>query len=199
MNRRRWRGSPVLDHRRRGVLTGMLLLGLAALTWVFFKGFGPAGLLFAAPLWGIALALPVLAVASAFKHRARLAATAAVEGRLFQYKGRWMAVAEDEADERWLRAEHVRQVVPGLPSDARLLHHLGEAGCRRFHGDASTGGMSANALYVHDAALLQLLARARQAGTIRFKVWVEREVQRPGALRRQRRAAPASPARDVTH
>jgi hypothetical protein len=134
------------------------------------------------------LSRPLLALFSAFRHRARAAATSAIEGQLYQYKGRWMAVAEDETEERWLRAEHVRQVVPGLPGDERLQHLLGDTGCRRFDGVATLPGLTDRALYVHDAALLQLLARAQQEDTVRFKVWVEREVQRPGALRRARRS-----------
>ncbi len=187
MNRRtRWRGSLVLDQRVRWALGAVVLLGLAGVSWAFYRGIGPVALVLVAPAWGFLLSRPLMALLGAFKQRAQAAAMAPIEGHLYQYKGRWMAVAEDEADERWLRAEHVRQVVPGLPSDERLLHLLGDTGCRRFSGVGSLPGLKDKALYVHDAALLQLLARAQQDDTVRFKVWVEREVQRPGALRRAR-------------
>jgi hypothetical protein len=173
----------------RWALGGVVLLALAGLSWAFVAGIGPVALVLVAPLWGFLLSRPVMALLEAFRHRALAAAHAAIEGQLYQYKGRWMAVAEDEAEERWLRAEHVRQVVPGLPSDERLQRLLGEVGCRHFQGVGRLPVLKDKALYVHDAALLQLLARAQQDDTVRFKVWVEREVQRPGALRRARRGA----------
>jgi hypothetical protein len=187
MNRRtRWRGSLLVDQRVRWALGGLLLLVLAGVSWALYAGIGPVALVLVAPAWGFLLSRPLMALLGAFKQQAQAAAMAPIDGHLYQYKGRWMAVAEDEADERWLRAEHVRQVVPGLPADDRLLHLLGDTGCRRFQGVGSLPGLKDKALYVHDAALLQLLARAQQDDTVRFKVWVEREVQRPGALRRAR-------------
>lgn len=190
MNRRsRWRGSLLVDQRVRWALGGVVLLLLAGVSWAFYAGIGPVALVLVAPAWGFLLTRPLMALLGAFKQRAQAAAMASIEGHLYQYKGRWMAVAEDEADERWLRAEHVRQVVPGLPSDDRLQRLLGHTGCRHFNGVGTLPGLKARALYVHDAALLQLLARAQQDDTVRFKVWVEREVQRPGALRRSRRGA----------
>jgi hypothetical protein len=190
MNRRsRWRGSLLVDQRVRWALGGVVLLLFAGVSWAFVAGFGPVAFVLLAPAWGFLLLRPLMALGEAFKQSARAAAMAPVEGQLYQYKGRWMAVAEDEAEERWLRAEHVRQVVPGLPADDRLLHLLGDAGCRRFQGVGRLPGLKDKAFYVHDAALLQLLARAQQDDTVRFKVWVEREVQRPGALRRARRGA----------
>lgn len=148
----------------------------ALATWLAWRGLGPVGLVVTAPVWGIALARPLIDIGAGSAGSLRALALRDVEGEFYAFQGRWIHVHEDE-DGRWLRAAHVRRVVPGWPDDGVLLR-LHPDGCRRLGRVA--------ALYVGTAAVLAVLDRAQAARTLKFKLWIERELVLPLRKRRER-------------
>ncbi len=152
----------------------------AAFAFGLWRVFGAFGLVFAAPLFGVLLARPLVELASDLGRATRGLALDSVEGRHYAFKGLHIEVVEDADGRRWLRAADVRKAVPGLPADASLLH-LYPGGARR-HGRRGGVGVEAD-------VLLQSLARASEPQTLKFRHWLEREVVLPAQRRRARDAA----------
>ena len=149
----------------------------AAITYPMWRVFGSFGLLFAAPLFGIALARPLIDLASETRRLLRAQALRQVEGRHYAYKGSPIKVLEDADLQRWLHTPALRRIVPGLPVDRQLLGQFPTA-CQRFKGEAGC--------FIRDDALRELLSRSSDAQAPRLKVWVEREVAFPAEQQRQR-------------
>jgi hypothetical protein len=123
----------------------------------------------------MALAKPILTSLGELRRLMRLWAYRDVQGRYHSFKGQSIDVMDDEDDHKWLRASDVRQVVEHFPRDESLL--------QLFGSKAKTLGP------VHDAwiqaeALHSYLVRSTQTKSIRFKVWLQREVILPSDKRR---------------
>jgi phosphate/sulfate permease len=147
--------------------------GLAtALLW---QVFGVFAVLFLSPLYGMALARPLLELVSHTRRLTKHAAYAGVHGRHYSYKRTAIRVVEDADFHRWLCLDHARKVVQGLPSDAFFERHCGA----RFQAM----GMPAQG-YVRADQLLELLAKATAPETLRFRHWLAREVVFPSAKKR---------------
>ena len=148
----------------RLVLCG--LLGWAAWRWMD----GPAGIAIAAPGFGALLARPLIDLVAHTHRTGKEIALADLQGRYFHYRGNGIDIADDEEDHRWLLAADVRKVLPGLPRDATLqLQFPG-----RVQALPPVPGVRIRA-----DALLEFLRKASDAPSIRFKVWIEREVIYP--------------------
>lgn len=144
---------------------------------------GPIGLVIASPVAAAAFARPILAALSGGVRLARTVAYRPVEGSHYAYHGRPIAVWEDVEECRWLRAVDVRRVLSGFPRDEVLHKVLAEGVCVPLKGMG---------LYVRADSLLELLSRAEQPGSLRFKTWVQREVHFPSGLARRRGEGPTA-------
>jgi hypothetical protein len=146
------------------------LAGCAAVTWLAWGTFGLFSVVFMAPLFGVALARPILDLAEESAQATRRAAWRGLHGRHFQYKGFRVEVTQDEDDRRCLRLADVRKIVSGLPADAVL---------RSVLPGALSNAADANAVSIEAGALLRYLQKATDPGSLRFKLWLEREEINP--------------------
>jgi hypothetical protein len=154
-----------------------LALCLAVLLPVWWW-IGPAGLALTAPLFGVALARPLLDLISQTHGAIRERAYAATEGRYYAHKGVPIDVIEGEDGHRWLRVADVRRIVPGFGSDALLAKtHPGRLAYRGAPPSA----------YLQDDALLAQIVRALEPATLAFRHWVERDIVFPARRRRGER------------
>lgn len=147
---------------------------VAALLW---RAMGLVGLVVSAPLAGVLLARPLLDLASELHASARQLAFGAIEGRHFEHRGIRLDVVEDPWHRRWIRIRDVQKLIPSLPRPAVLRARFPDG----VHDDPAAPPPRIDA-----DALLQLLADATAADSLRFRNWLEREVVLPGAKLRQR-------------
>lgn len=160
------------------VVVVLRLLACCAATWLVWRWIGVASLVVCAPLFGVALARPVLELAENTTLLARRLGYRRINGRYFQHHGSSLDIEEDEQGYRWLSTSDVRKVVTGLPNDAVLA--------RLYPGDVQQGP-SADVPRMKAEALNTCLDRATGADTLKFRLWLQREVILPAHLRRQRR------------
>jgi hypothetical protein len=166
------------------------LCACVALAWLLWRGLGAVGLAVSAPLFGVALAKPLLDMAAGAGRWLHGLAWRSVDGRHVAYKGIALDVVHDVDGTCWVGLAGLRKVVAGLPADAVFRAAYPE----RFR---TAGRRPAGYLQVE--ALLDYLARATADPTLRFRRWVERELAMPAQRRRERAALPMSqPAEGAT-
>jgi hypothetical protein len=142
-----------------------------------WSALGAQGLVWCAPLFGIALAGPVFnAIAGAWAWL-RALAYRDVEGRHYAFKGVSISVAEDDQGRMWLRLSDVRKVLPWLVGDEAL---------RRVLGADVEAVLPDRAMRVQAEALLTYLERAALPDSVKFKNWVARSVVFPSKQRTAR-------------
>jgi hypothetical protein len=138
--------------------------------------FGPFGIVFAAPLFGIAFARPLIdAVANAYG-LLRTQAFRDVEGNHHVYRGFPINVALDARGYKWLRLSDVRKVVPELPRDESLRQILG-AGVQQVPPDPS--------LRIRAETLITYLSRTIDRDKGKFSQWVAQMIVKPALRVRQ--------------
>ncbi len=71
-------------------------------------------------MFGVALARPLIDLASAVRHEMRRANWRDAQGRHFVFRGRAVHVVEDADHQRWVRLADVRAIVGFTASDAAL-------------------------------------------------------------------------------
>jgi len=147
---------------------------------------GPVGFALTAPLFGVALARPLLDLLSQSRAAVRERAYSAIEGRFYAFKGVPIDVIEGDDGHRWLRLADVRRVIEGLASDAVLA---------KAHPDGVMRHGTPPRPYIQDDALLAQLARAMAPATVRFRLWVERDIVFPARHRRGERTNMGSRSR----
>ncbi|HEY2187916.1 MAG TPA: hypothetical protein VGH48_05075 [Caldimonas sp.] len=161
---------------------------LAACTlvaWLVWRSFGAAAMVPTLPLFGIALARPLLDLASALRHAMHRSHWRDVEGRHYAYRGRTMRVVEDDAHGRWVRLADVRAIVGFTASDGALAITYPE-GVSRLGRPPEP--------HVRDDALLAHLDKERSPEALRLRQWVEREIAFPARRERARLGIrPAAP------
>jgi hypothetical protein len=150
------------------------LLGCLSVTYLAWFALGPTGLVWCAPLYGIAFAAPILDGTTGALQRLRALAYRDVQGRHFAFKGVSISVAEDDEGRKWLRLSDVRKLLPWLVGDEPLRRVL-SAGVGQVLPD--------RAMRVEAEAFVAYLERAASADSIRFKTWVERTVVFPSKRR----------------
>ena len=140
----------------------------------------PAGLGFVwvAPMFGAALARPLLDLASDIRHGMRWAKWQPVEGRHYVFRQEPVSVSEDADCQRWVRLADVRRVIGFSASDAALQVTY-PSGFRRI-------GKGREA-HLSDEALLAHLAKERAPIALKFRHWAEREIVFPARRERERR------------
>jgi hypothetical protein len=125
-------------------------------------------------LFGVALARPIIDLVAASHHAGRAAALRSLGGRLYEHHGSRLDIAEDEDAARWLVAADVRKVVTGLPRDEVLQ--------RQYPDGAGTVGDDKK-VRIRADTLLDYLRKSSDPASVRFKVWLEREVIFPSRRR----------------
>lgn len=156
---------------------GVRLLLCAVVSWVLWRYFGMALAVVSAPLYGVALARPLIELASRLRHAARAAVWRPLEGRYFVYRGTPVQVIEDEDHRRWVRAADVRAIVGHTASNGALA--------LSYPSGWRTMGQPAGP-HFSDEALIAHLAKERSPEALRFRHWAEREIAFPAERLRQR-------------
>ena len=162
----------------RGVASiALRVAGCAAAMWGAWRLFGAVGIVFVAPLFGLAFARPLIELAATAFRTMRHANWRHVEGRHYAYRGRSIGVIEDADGQRWIRLGDVRAIVGFTASDGALAIAYPD-GLRRI-GRPVEPHIGAEALLVH-------LGKERRPEAIRLRAWVEREVAFPARRERER-------------
>jgi hypothetical protein len=148
-----------------------------AVSWVLWRYFGLAIAVASAPLYGIALARPLLDLASELRHQARAAVWRPLEGRHFVYRGTPLQVFEDDSHRRWVRAADVRRILGHGASDGVLARSY-PSGWRQYGRPAEP--------HFSDDALMAHLAKVSTPEALRFRRWAERVIAFPARRQRER-------------
>jgi hypothetical protein len=149
----------------------LALSGLAR--WLF----GATGLILSLPMFGVALARPLLELASAVRHEMRRANWRDDHGRHFAFRGHSVRVVEDADHQRWVRLSDIRAIAGFTASDASLKLTYPKGW--QLHGRGLVPHLS-------DEALLAHLAKERAPAAVKLRHWVEREIVFPARRQRQR-------------
>jgi hypothetical protein len=151
----------------------------AAAIYPLWRVFGAFGLLFGAPLLGVALARPLYELTAEFVRLTRWVALRDVQGRYFAFKGQRVRVIEDAAHCRWLKLADVHTIV-GRNTSERALQLALPTAVRRIGIPPAT--------YLQCEALPAYLGRATSLRTLHFLHWAEREIAHPARTLRARQA-----------
>lgn len=155
------------------------LAGCSAIAWLAWQWFGASGLVYSAPLFGVALAGPIVEALSAWLRLARRLAVGNVEGRHYAHRGTPIDIVEDAEHVRWLRTDDVRRVIEGLPVDAVLA---------RLYPHGVRSDPARRTARISAEALADYLGKSTGAKSRSFARWLERDVAY--AARRLRERAP---------
>ncbi len=165
------------------VRIALRLLLCAGVAFAVWRLLGLVSMMLTLPLFGIALARPLLDLASDLRHSTRFAVWHAVEGRHFVYRGVPIQVLEDADRQRWVRAADVRAVIGRTATNGALA--------LTYPSGWQAMGRPAEP-HISDTALLAHLKKERSPEALRFRHWVEREIAFPA--RRLRARAGVKPA-----
>lgn len=152
--------------------------GLASvvLLWVLWRGFGPFGLVFAAPAVGVLMARPLIDLAGELRRQTKALAMRPTDGTMYAFRNHPLRVMDDDEGRRWLAVADLRRIVPGLPAEATLARVLTQ-GVQRMG--------TPPAAFVEAEDTMQLLARAQEPATVKLVHWIERDVAGPARRRRE--------------
>lgn len=143
-------------------------------TYAVWRFMGTIALVVCAPLFGVALARPILDLLAGLGAATKQAALAPLAGRHYEHHGTTIDIVEDESHRRWISLADARRVIATLPRDAVMQLQFPQA-CR------ADGGLriSAEALHAY-------LRKSTDPASIRFRNWLEREVIYPAEQVRRR-------------
>ena len=153
---------------------GALCVGVS---WAVWRVLGPAAMVCSLPLFGIALARPLVDLASDLRHGARWLVWRPEEGRYYAFHGQQVRVIEDVENVRWVRAADVRRIVGYTASDGALA---------LTYPNGWTQFGSPPEPYFSDEALLTHLRKESTAEAGRFALWAERTIAFPARRLRER-------------
>ncbi len=153
------------------------LAGCIAFAWAAKHWLGNVAMVTVLPIVGVALAKPLIELASDIRHVMKVAHWRDVEGQHFAFRRRPIGVVSDADKRRWIRVADIRAIVGFTASDGALGMTY-PSGARRF-GKASE-------LHLSDEALLTHLRKERSPDAIRLANWVEREIVFPARRERER-------------
>jgi hypothetical protein len=154
------------------------LLACSAVTLLAYPVLGVKAVVVCSPLFGLALAGPLLSGLGQLPHWARRLAYRGFHGRYFEFRGRQVVVHEDLAGHRWVELNAVRALAPQLPVDLRL---------QRLYPRAFEPAAAQQPACLRAEELLLELRSCADPTALRFKLWLEREVAFPARTRRRRR------------
>jgi len=153
------------------------IAGCTLLSWLVWRSFGAAPMVITLPLFGIALARPLLDLASELRHQMNRAHWRDVQGRHYAYRGRPVRVVEDDERRRWVRLADIRAIVGFTASDGALAIAYPEAVLRIGRPPEP---------HVRAEALLAHLEKERSPEAVRLRIWVERDIVFPARRERER-------------
>lgn len=156
----------------------------SALTWAVWSKFGLVGLVVCLPLFGGSLARPLIDLFATSAQGARKVALRKVEGRHYAFRGLAIDILDDIDHHRWLRVADLRKVIPGLPAD-RVLQTLYPEGVQVVQPSP--------AVRMRATELLDYLGKSTEPQSLKFRHWVEREVDYPSRRKRPRSAGSLPP------
>jgi hypothetical protein len=161
-------------------------LGLcAACSWLVWRAMGLTAMVTTAPLYGVALAKPLMELASDLRHAAKARILRDVQGRFYVFRGTPIQVIEDDECRRWVRIADVRRVGATTSTDGALALTYPD-GCKPMGRPAQP--------HISGEALLQHLRKDASPEVLRFTHWTEREIVFPANARAARqRPAPTLP------
>lgn len=152
------------------------LLVCGTLAYGAWRAMGWVGVVLSAPIFGAAVARPLLELVGAIARGTKALALGSTEGRHYAFRGQSIDITEDDAPYRWLLTDDVRKVIVDLPSD-KLLQRLYPDGLHAVGRPA--------AMRIQAEALADYLRKSSDPTSIRFKRWVERDVLLPARKRRE--------------
>ena len=154
----------------------ILCVAISAMAW---KYLGLIGLVVTAPIYGIALARPIISLIASVVQMLRARAMHDLEGRHFVHRGHTLLIDTDDAGQCWLDVQDVREAGVHLPADARLS--------ARFAPDDLQVGAKGEGTKVRADALLRALQGSSSADSRSFSLWLERMVIAPAQKAHLRR------------
>ena len=153
------------------------LSGCVLLSWAAWHWLGLTSMVTTLPLFGVALARPLLDLAGALQRGMKHAHWHDVEGRHYAYRGRRVQVLDDADRRRWVRLADVRAIIGFTTSDSALAIAYCDA--------VRALGRPAQA-HIVEEALLAHLGKERSPEAARLRAWVEREIVFPAQRERER-------------
>jgi hypothetical protein len=153
------------------------LLLCAGCAWLAWRFGGLVVMVCTAPLFGVALARPLVELASDMRHHTRAAVWMPLEGRHFAYRGLPVQVIEDERHTRWVCAADVRRIV-GFTANDRALALTYPNGWQLMGRPAQP--------HFSDDALIAHLRKETAPAALHFRHWAEREIAFPARRVRAR-------------
>ncbi len=150
-----------------------------AVLYALFQWFGAFGLAFGMPVLAL-FAIPMVDVVASYPRLVSRLVLRKVDGRYFEYRGRSLDIAIDDAAACWISTADVRKLVPGLPAEAVLMRLY--PGQMRESGDPRRWRITVQSLTL-------FLARSTDADTTRFANWLDQDVARPARNRLERELA----------
>jgi hypothetical protein len=148
-----------------------------ACSWLVWRTMGLTAMVTTAPLYGVAMAKPLMELASAVRHAAKAHILRKVQGRYYVFRGIPVQVIEDDECRRWVRASDVRRVGATTATDGALALTYPD-GWRSMGKPAQP--------HISGDALLKHLKKDSSPQVLRFTHWVEREIVFPAKARAAR-------------
>ena len=149
----------------------------ALVSWWAWRAGGMGAFIGSLPLLGVALARPLIDLASELRHATRAAVWRPLEGRHFAYRGTPVQVLEDDDHRRWVRAADVRAILGYTASNGALA--------LTYPSGWRTMGRPAEP-HFSDEALIAHLMKESAPEALRFRHWAEREIAFPAQRLRAR-------------
>nr|WP_316644030.1 hypothetical protein [uncultured Roseateles sp.] len=149
----------------------------ALITYAIWRTLGTVALVVCAPLFGMTLARPILDIVAGLGAATKQAALAPLAGRHYEHHGIPIDIIEDESHRRWISLNDVRKVIENFPRDAVVRQQYPD-GCR-LDRDSKLQRISADALHSY-------LHKSTDPASLRFKIWLAREVVFPAEQVRRR-------------
>jgi hypothetical protein len=150
----------------------------AAVSWLAWRQGGAVLLCVSLVVWGMALAKPLLELASDLRQALRASVWRKHEGRYFAFRGTPVQVIEDDEQHRWVRMADVRRIV-GFTSGETALSLTYPEDWRVLGSPPEP--------HLRDEALLLHLQKEASPIALKFSRWIEREVAYPARQLRMRR------------
>jgi hypothetical protein len=136
--------------------------------YALWPTWGPFAILIPfAPLVGISLARPLQDLLEELHLAGKEHALGDLQGKYWSHRGVRLSIEHDDDGMRWLLASDVRKLLPGLPRDEVLSMQF---------GDRSGVLEDAAGFRIRGDALAEYLLKSTDAASLKFKIWLDREV-----------------------
>jgi hypothetical protein len=162
----------------RTLATIALRLAVCVLVvWAARRWLGNVAMVTTLPIFGVALARPLLDFAGDIRDAIKGARWRHVQGRHYAFRDQPIRVVTDADHQRWVHLGDIRAIAGFTASDGALTLTYPN-GARRLGKPAE--------LHLSDEALLAHLRKERAPDAVRLCLWVEREIVFPARRERER-------------